>query len=801
MTKTWTLEKGLRAGVAVSAVMWAGTALGQPLQTVLPGSAIPKWVEPLPLRQAGSIDTRFGFDPDTMSPGQLTLRMCEVKTRVLPTGTLAPGVKPETWTWAYVAGPCPDYTANPPPPPLDTYIGPVIVAQRGLPTEVTYVNALGTARDTQVLAYKTSVDQTLHWARPLGLDCMMKAGMGTQEGGWGIGVMYPPAIDPCSFDYVGPIAAVPHLHGGEIPAQIDGSPDSWFTSEAAALFGPKYYTKGGVPNPGKAVYTYPNVQEAAPLWFHDHTLGATRLNVYAGMAGGYYLLDDPKKLAPNLLPVTEVIPLVIQDRMFDTNGQLFFTAGLNGFDPAIASPGWALNPEHPYWNPEFVGDVIAVNGKVWPFVNVQPKRYRFLFLNGSNARTYELFLTNPKTKVNNPPLWVIGNDGGYLDSPALLDMNAPKPNPTRLVIMPGERYEVIIDFTNYAGQTLVLRNTAKTPYPGGATPAGSTVAQILQFRVGTCPAGGCGDTSFDPAAPGAKVRAQGSEIFRLVAPGTVTPAVPPVLVRQLTLNEVMGMPMAAVNPVNGLLTNYPGGPLEILVNNTKFTGAAPMTAKRGDFQTRAGDALAYSEVPEEGDVELWEIVNITADAHPIHLHLVQFQILNRQNFDAAKYTTAYGADFPAACTPQDPTGYCPGYGPPLAYGTKTAPQQTSSAIAAPLFRTYPVTGTTPIPAVGGNPDVTPFLSALPKPAATQERGWKDTVMAPPGMVTRIMVRWAPTEGAVSQPFAFDPSGAGTYNYVWHCHIIDHEDNEMMRPDFVSPVVAEENRSFKLGEHY
>ncbi len=365
--------------------------------------------------------------------------------------------------------------------------------------------------------------------------------------------------------------------------------------------------------------------------------------------------------------------------------------------------------------------------------------------------------------------------------------------------MPGERYEVIIDFTNHAGQTLVMRNTAKTPYPGGATPNGSTVAQIVQFRVGTCPANGCGDTSFDPAAPGAQVRT--TPMNRLVAPGTVTPAVAPALVRQLTLNEVMGMPMTAVNPVNGLTTAYPGGPLEILVNNTKWTGLAdPMDSVPrpdfGDFTKRSDDALAYSEVPDEGDVELWEIVNITADAHPIHLHLVQFQILNRQTFDAVKYTAAYGLDFPATCTPKDATGYCPGFGPPLAYGTKDAAQKPSKAVNGRLVRSYTVGGAlVSAPVVGGNSDVVPFLKSVPMPAATQERGWKDTVMAPPGMVTRIMVRWAPTEG--ESRFAFDPSGAGKYNYVWHCHIIDHEDNEMMRPDFVraDPLAG---RSFTQG---
>ena len=207
----------------------------------------------------------------------------------------------------------------------------------------------------------------------------------------------PAAQRPVRLQLLGSIPAVPHLHGGEIPAQIDGSPDSWFTSAATPGFGPKYYTKGGGQSAGQAVYTYPNLQEPAPLWFHDHTLGATRLNVYAGLAGGYYLVDPAQDIPESLKDVTQVVPLILQDRMFDTNGELFFTSDSKG------GLLWALNPEHPYWNPEFVGDTLVVNGKVWPYLQVEQKRYRFLFLNGSNARTYELYLVNRTTKVMAAP--------------------------------------------------------------------------------------------------------------------------------------------------------------------------------------------------------------------------------------------------------------------------------------------------------------------------------------------------------------------------------------------------------------
>ena len=138
MARTGSGEKCFRVVVATLAVTWASAALGAPLQTILPGSAIPKWVEPLP--QLGTIAVVPG------DSGPVKIRMCEVKARILPAGTpLPPGEENETWAWAYIAGPCPDYRANPPPAPVESTLGPVIVAQRGVPTEITYVNALGTA--------------------------------------------------------------------------------------------------------------------------------------------------------------------------------------------------------------------------------------------------------------------------------------------------------------------------------------------------------------------------------------------------------------------------------------------------------------------------------------------------------------------------------------------------------------------------------------------------------------------------------------------------------------------------------
>lgn len=174
--------------------------------------------------------------------------------------------------------------------------------------------------------------------------------------------------------------------------------------------------------------------------------------------------------------------------------------------------------------------------------------------------------------------------------------------------------------------------------------------------------------------------------------------------------------------------------------------------------------MYFSELPNEGDTEVWEIVNTTADAHPIHLHLVQFQVLNRQNFNVGSYLGAYGAAFPGGV-------FIPGFGPPLNYNVAQNCGVTNPSV------------------IGGNPCVEPFLQGVLQTALPSEAGWKDTVIMYPGQVTRIAVRYAPTDLATTTPasmlyYPFDPSGGGLFNYVWHCHIIDHEDNEMMRPVMV-----------------
>lgn len=779
--------------ILISLGMVSSVGAAQTPQIPIAGNTLPQFVDPLPLLTAanGTIQTIYGNQP-------VTIRMCEFRSKVLPS-TFVPPVGSTyagyTWVWGYLPDPtgsstCADLIAayGDANGILDTYLGPVILNTRGSPTDVTWINDLGSTDTTQLLFWKHSTDQTLHWADPLNFETNMCNHMG----------MAPVFGSECAQNYSGPIPAVIHLHGGEVPPEIDGGPDAWVTSDGNYR-GHGYYTFSGAPANG-ATYRYPNTQEAAPIWFHDHVLGATRLNVYAGLAGGYLLSDPAQQLPAGLAsygldrgtngPDELTVPLVIQDRMFDSNGQLFFPSDSAG--GVLASP----NPDHPYWVPEFVGDTILVNGKVWPYLNVEPKRYRFLLLNGSNARTYEMNIIDPLKLAVTPNFWVIGTDGGYLDIPVSVN---------KLVIMPGERYEVIIDFSGVApGTNLIIKNTAKTPYPRGAVPNGATTGQILQFRVGNCTSGNCAaaDVSFNPAAPGTAIRAVGQTIVRL--PGTVggspIDATTVQKTRAMTLNEVMGMPMTVTDPVTGAPnTAYPGGPLEILVNNTKWSGESPRTYNDFTPISVNGMITAYSELPQEGETEIWEIINLTADAHPIHLHLVQFQLVDRQSFAISAYLAAYNAAFPAVTGDPVCTGkvYCPGFGPPLDYNP--------SALSGGKYG-----GNLDVRAMGKNGKPV-YLQGKPSLPAAYESGWKDTVIVYPGEVARIAVRWAPTDlptqttgnlGSLYYPF--DPSGNLTHGYVWHCHIIDHEDNEMMRPDLVllNPVAPQPtNRLLKQGSEY
>ena len=602
--------------VLVAPVLAAKPAPGPVLLNPL---TIPKWVNQLD-----------GPPPvyEPVSGNSYEVRATEFKQQILPApfGT--------TTVWGYggqardaVTGGSLGFVANSP--------GPSFNVTRGTTTQVKWINDLTNP-------HLFPVDPTLHWANPNGMTKPTAPFLA-----------FPPGYAEAQTN----VPLVTHVHGAEVQSTSDGFPESWFT--ASGQHGPNYTSVvPGLTN--AAVYEYPNQQQPGTIWYHDHALGVTRTNVMSGLAGFYFIRDPADPIEPLLPNGSYEMPLAIQDRTFYPNGSFWFpTVGL---DPAV----------HPYWNPEFFGDTIMVNGKVWPNMNVTQGTYRFHLLDGSNARFYTLSFSNKM------PFTQIGSDGGYLKTAAPLK---------ELTLAPGERADVLVDFSALPiGTKVILQNTAKAPTPRGKPADPQTTGQIVQFTVT-----GPGGPTF-PVLPAALNPT-------LTAPFPNLPA--PSVTRILTLQEVMGAL----------------GPTEILLDGQMWD--APV-----------------SEKPRQGATEDWVIVNPTADTHPIHLHLVQFQLVSRQAFQTKKYQTAWTAQ---------------------------------NGMMLPLM-----TATVPV-------DPTPYLQGKATGPLPSELGWKDTIQMRPGEVTRIRVRFAAQDGSA---FPFDPTaGPG---YVWHCHILDHEDNEMMRPYVVTP---------------
>lgn len=758
-------------------------------QYVIDGGDIPKFVEPLTTFNGERVD----------GTGKVTICAEEFQQKILPkpfyrklpssvtyksveTGEPLLTINPRegTYMWGYKVSDGknsygPSYPAH------------TIEVQRHKKSCAKYLNHLFPFEDKKgrllkgpLLQKFLTVDLSFQWANPLnwpqfgqGFDTydpdIYPFGTGMPQGNPGI--------------YEGPQPIVVHLHGAENPSYADGDPNSWWT--------PGKKIRGDTFVTNKLIY--PNNQAATTLWFHDHVLGETRLTVFAGQAGFYFIRGEPETSVCPPLPHGDCeIEMVMADRQFDTYGQLFFpdgnplTAGLNG------PPG---NPDiNTYAIPEFFGDVMCVNGKSWPYLEVEPRRYRFRLLNACNARFLALYLTSDdESHPSVPDIWQIGTDGGLLDTPVNISSFVPYTyNPSnlcppsdpnlgpvfdspRLFFAPAERMDIIIDFSGYAGKTITVNNDAPAPFPSGGTSFDPDVeGWIMQFRVKK----ECShpDKSFNPARPGATLRSGKKAIVRLAnGQGGLAPGVVPDVVRSLVLIE-------QEDP-------YSTAPVVVLCNNTSYNGRNPYNNQPlPDSVPYNKGSVFVTEIPQVGSTEIWELVNLTPDAHPIHIHLIQFQLINRQPFYVGNIVppfTCVGSYRDLYETAWDhylnrPTTVPPGtvytYGPPFPYLST--------------------------PKLGGNPDVTPFLIGSPIAPDPNEFGWKDTIKIFPGTVTRLAVRWAPQDipvGDVSageNRFAFDPTATlkvkkdkfgypGGSGYVWHCHIIDHEDNMMMRPLMLS----------------
>ena len=693
------------------ALLLLGAGYTAAAQLLLDGSLIPKYVEPLPV--AGDITVVDATSAAAGLPGSslanpLEINATEFQSQILPTPANWPGMPPTcideqksknkkktpssaSWTWGYLLLDEDKGLIRP------SYLGPVVVAERNVPFYPMYGNKLQAGGYVQ---QNLPIDMTLDWANPDGIVC---GGVNPED---------PYTNILCGeLPYMGDIPIATHLHGGEVAAAFDGGPDAWFT---------RNWKQTGSGWPGK-VYEYPNAQQESTIWFHDHALGITRLNVYAGLAGAYPIIDpaNPPLAAMPAFPAYD-IPLILQDRSFDTNCEIFYNLASNPQpNPTV----------HPFWIPEFIGDTNVVNGKTWPYLDVEPRQYRFRFINGANSRFYNLYLSD------GTPFIAIATDDGYIENAFAT---------TELTIGPGERYEVIVDFGEMAAGTVItMMNDAGIPFPDG-DPVTADTAEVMQFRV-NLPLSAVADTAI---ADGTAIRP--TPIVPIIdahnpATGSIT--------RQLTLNEIE-------DPLNG--------PLELVINNSKFNAASILPGCPTPL-------CRETELPAVGDTEIWEIINISADAHPMHTHLTSFQIIERIPFnDVDNYVLEYEN---ARVT----NGVADGDGPPNQYNELNADG-----------------------AIGGNPPVSPYLNiGAARGPEPYEVGWKDVVTSYPGEVTRIVVRWAETDapatgagapGPGDNTYPFDPTAlVGGVGYVWHCHIIDHEDNEMMRNYVVGnarqPVVA------------
>jgi spore coat protein A, manganese oxidase len=486
-----------------------------------------------------------------------------------------------------------------------TYPGPTILARKNVPINVFWNNKLVDA-SKKPLPHLLPIDVSIDWAFS-GNNAWQKYG----------------------------VPIVTHLHGGHTESASDGLPNAWFT--------PNFTSKGSDFIKGdKVPYTYSNTQQAATLWYHDHTMGITRLNAYAGLAGFYIITDDSEaNLVRNkFLPSSPYdIGLAIQDKSFTADGHLYYPSTPDV--PGAPSPSIL---------PESFGNIILVNGMAWPVLDVEPRQYRFRVLNASDSRFYDLFISSSQ------PIIQIGSDDGLLPSPVTLP---------DMLIAPGERKDVIIDFSNPAlwGQTIIVRNIAKVPYPRGSTVDPNTTGKIIAFRVN----------------------------------------------KSLSTVPLTTLPSILRSPITRLTNAAVTRQLILFESTDEFGRLKPMLGTYRD------GVLPYNrpvtENPAINTTEVWEIYNETADAHPIHLHQVSMQLINRQKFSAT------------------------------------------------------------IDPVTGKPANVKLTGSV-KPPLADEAGWKDTYVMYPGEVTRVITH-------------FDLPG----KYVWHCHILSHEDHEMMRPFYVGTGIG------------
>lgn len=527
-----------------------------------------------------------------------------------------------------------------------SYLGPTIIANEGAPVRVNWLNNL--------TANFLPIDETIHKADPMA---------------------------------AGAVPMVTHLHGGHSDAASDGYPEAWFTSNFAET-GAAW---------GTPVYTYDNSQQAATLWYHDHTLGYTPQNVYGGLAGFYLLRDQnfDRLTAAEILPSGQYeVGLAIQDRTFTSDGQLYMP-GASLDDPIPGTEdtvGDMLPPDYngplPTALPEFFGDFNLVNGMAWPNLNVAKGEYLFHFLNGSDSRFYVLRFDDPRVKLT-----LAGTDGGLLRDAAVISDGVDtagdgKPDADEtLILAPGDRVDVVVDFSNIdAGQAVHLENIGPAYEPFKGLGAAAAEAGVVYADPETDPIGEVMQFSVNGA-----MTPFHSRLFSSTADTTPNVTLNPTYqpLRESSATKVRKLGLYETEDQYGRIL-----PLLGTAENTVDIKGNPV--KAGALMWDA----STTETPMLNSTEAWQIFNYTEDAHPIHLHQVQYQVLGRYMI-----------------SPVDTNG-----------------DGLLNDLGKPL------------------------------PLRPEDEGRQDTVWVGPGEALKIIQQ-------------FDLPG----DYVWHCHILSHENNEMMRP--------------------
>ncbi|XP_061368899.1 multicopper oxidase LPR2-like [Gastrolobium bilobum] len=432
------------------------------------------------------------------------------------------------------------------------------------------------------------------------------------------------------------VPTVVHLHGGIHEPESDGNPNSWFTA--------KYKKKG--PTWTKKTYHYVNNQQPGNLWYHDHAMGLTRVNLLAGLIGAY-IIRHPSIEGPLGLPHGDELdrPLIVFDRSFRTDGSIYMNS--TGNNPSI----------HPQWQPEYFGDAIIVNGKAWPRLTVRRRRYRFRIINASNARFFRFFFTNGLRFVH------VAADSAYIEKPVMTN---------ETLVGPSEITVIIVDFSESRSNVAILANDAAYPYPSG-DPVNEANSKVMKFLI-------LPDREVD------------------------TSRIP---------KRLIGYPIADLSSVSQTryiamyeYTSDADEPTHLYLNGKPYE--APTT-----------------ETPKEGSTEVWYVINLTDDNHPLHIHLGLFKVLDQ--IELVK-TDKF----------------------------KECMMKLNDAIKCHVDK-Y----------ARGNKIEVP----------DHEKGWKNVFKVRPGCVTKIVVRFSYIHTNAS--YGFDATAKP--GYVYHCHILDHEDNAMMRP--------------------